>query len=68
LRNRLDYGRRPHLRIPTPALLADLDAVDHNVTEISRSLRGKRATLRPHFKNHTVVALAKQQVEAGLWA
>ena len=51
--------------IPTPALLADLDAVDHNVAEISRSLRRKRARLRPHFKNHTVVALAKRQVEAG---
>ena len=52
-----------HLR--TPALLADLDAIAENVALMSSRLEGKAAKLRPHFKNHRVLELARMQLEAG---
>jgi D-serine deaminase-like pyridoxal phosphate-dependent protein len=49
----------------TPALLADLDIIDRNIVAMSSLLEGKGARLRPHFKNHRVLALAHRQIEAG---
>ena len=43
-------GRHPH-ELPTPALVLDLDALDHNVAAMHEALGG-HAGLRPHAKTH----------------
>jgi D-serine deaminase-like pyridoxal phosphate-dependent protein len=47
----------------TPALLVDVDALDHNLDVFSKVLPGDR--LRPHVKAHKCTALAKRQAERG---
>lgn len=49
--------------LPTPALLIDADALDHNIAEMSAALPGAR--LRPHVKAHKCTSLAKRQAAAG---
>jgi D-serine deaminase-like pyridoxal phosphate-dependent protein len=51
--------------LPTPALLADLDAVEQNLARMASFFSDKPAGLRPHFKAHQSVALAHKQVQAG---
>jgi D-serine deaminase-like pyridoxal phosphate-dependent protein len=51
--------------IETPALVMDLDAMDHNLATMAGSLRQGPVRARPHFKNHTILALAARQVKAG---
>jgi len=47
----------------TPALLLDVDALDHNLDVFSKALPGPR--LRPHVKAHKCTALAQRQAERG---
>jgi D-serine deaminase-like pyridoxal phosphate-dependent protein len=49
--------------LPTPALLADVDALEHNLKTMAAALPGPR--LRPHVKAHKCTALAKMQARAG---
>ena len=49
--------------LPTPALLVDRSALEHNLTTMSAALPGAR--LRPHVKAHKTTALARLQHEAG---
>lgn len=51
--------------IQTPALLVNLNVLDHNLEAMERCLAGHSAKLRPHFKNHTVIALARRQMQNG---
>lgn len=51
--------------IETPALLVDLDAMEENLRTMAQFFQGKPAKLRPHFKNHRVLELAKRQLQAG---
>jgi D-serine deaminase-like pyridoxal phosphate-dependent protein len=51
--------------IDTPALLVDLDAMEHNLACMAGFFADKPAKLRPHFKNHRVISLARRQLEAG---
>jgi D-serine deaminase-like pyridoxal phosphate-dependent protein len=51
--------------LDTPALLVDLEIMGSNLAKMAAFFRGKRAKLRPHFKNHRVLALAARQMEAG---
>lgn len=51
--------------ISTPALLVDLDAMEQNLRTMAAFFRGKSARLRPHFKNHRVIELARRQLEHG---
>ena len=51
--------------IETPALVMDLDAMDYNLATMARFLRKGPVRARPHFKNHTMLALAARQVKAG---
>src|SRR6267143_994239 len=46
--------------IETPALLVDLDAMEQNLQTMARFFRGQSSSLRPHFKNHRVVELARE--------
>ncbi len=49
--------------LPTPALLADADALEYNLKTMAAALPGPR--LRPHVKAHKCTALAKMQAGAG---
>lgn len=51
--------------LATPALLLDLDVMEGNLCRMADSFRDRPVKVRPHFKNHQVVALAAAQVEAG---
>jgi D-serine deaminase-like pyridoxal phosphate-dependent protein len=52
-------------KLETPALLVDLAAMERNIATMSSFFQGRPAKLRPHFKNHRVLALADQQMAAG---
>ena len=50
-------------QLRTPALLADADALQHNIDTMAAALPGAR--LRPHVKAHKCTALARLQADAG---
>lgn len=52
-------------QIPTPALIADLDAMEFNLRKMAGFFVDKNCRLRPHFKNHKVPLLAWKQLRAG---
>lgn len=49
--------------LPTPALVVDADALEHNLTAMATALPGLRC--RPHVKAHKTTALARRQAELG---
>ena len=51
--------------LPTPALLVDLPIMEANLEKMGAFFRSCSAKLRPHFKNHRVLALADRQLAAG---
>ena len=51
--------------LDTPTLLLDQVASDRNLRKMSDFFRGRRCQLRPHFKNHKCVTLARRQLQAG---
>jgi D-serine deaminase-like pyridoxal phosphate-dependent protein len=51
--------------LPTPALVVDVDALDHNLKLMADYFATRRAKLRPHFKSHKCVSLAQRQLQAG---
>lgn len=52
-------------QIETPALLLDMDAMESNLRKMSAFFAEGPTRLRPHYKNHKCVALAKRQIAAG---
>jgi D-serine deaminase-like pyridoxal phosphate-dependent protein len=51
--------------LETPTLLLDRAASDRNLAKMAAFFRDRPAKLRPHFKNHKCVTLAKRQLAAG---
>jgi D-serine deaminase-like pyridoxal phosphate-dependent protein len=51
--------------INTPALLIDLEKMEHNIKRMSDFFKDKEANLRPHVKTHKTPILAHKQLEAG---
>ena len=51
--------------LPTPALLMDLDGMERNLLRMATFFRDSGPKLRPHFKAHQVLSLAKRQIEVG---
>jgi D-serine deaminase-like pyridoxal phosphate-dependent protein len=51
--------------IDTPALLVDLDRLDVNIETMAAHARRGGVALRPHFKTHKSVAIARRQLAAG---
>src|SRR6266699_5534020 len=49
--------------LPTPALIVDAAALDHNIATMAEVLPGAR--LRPHVKAHKCTSLARRQAAAG---
>ena len=56
---------RPLSELDTPALLLDRAASDRNLATMAAFFRERPARLRPHFKNHKCVTLAKRQLATG---
>ncbi len=52
-------------QIPTPALLLDMDLMEANLTRMAAFFAQGPTRLRPHYKNHKSVALARRQLAAG---
>ena len=51
--------------VETPALVVDLDALEHNIGVIAAHYRDKTIRLRPHGKNHKSPQILAMQVAAG---
>lgn len=51
--------------LDTPTLLLDRAASDRNLAKMAAFFQNRPAKLRPHFKNHKCVTLAKRQLAAG---
>ncbi len=52
-------------QIPTPALLVDMDTMEANIRKMAAFFVEGPAQLRPHYKNHKCVALARRQLAHG---
>lgn len=52
-------------RIPTPALLLDLDAFEFNLALMADRIRQTGKELRPHAKAHKCAEIAQRQIAAG---
>jgi len=53
------------LDLDTPALLIDLDAMEHNIRTMADYYRPLRTRLRPHMKTHKTPIIAHRQLAAG---
>jgi D-serine deaminase-like pyridoxal phosphate-dependent protein len=66
LMNKLSHHRnwigRTVEELPTPAIVADADAIQKNLTLLSEYFNDTPCQLRPHFKSHKCVKLAQQQI------
>ncbi len=51
--------------LDTPALLVDLDRLEANIEAMAAHARTGNLALRPHFKTHKSVAIARRQLAAG---
>lgn len=60
-----DWTGTPIENLDTPALLLDRAAADRNLRRMADFFRGRPCQLRPHFKNHKCVTLARRQLAAG---
>ncbi len=48
--------------LDTPVIVADLDALEANLFLLSGYFSGRRCRVRPHFKSHKCVTLARRQL------
>ncbi len=51
--------------LETPALLVDLDVVDHNISRMQAFADREGFALRPHVKSHKSLAMTQRQLDAG---
>jgi D-serine deaminase-like pyridoxal phosphate-dependent protein len=56
---------QPWSAVDTPALLVDLDRMAANISRMAALARSRGLDLRPHFKTHKSVEIARRQVAAG---
>ena len=67
-RAREQYGSaigRRRADLVTPALVLDLDAGQRNIDKMAGELASLGATIRPHYKTHKSIELARRQLQAG---
>ena len=55
---------RPRTELPTPALVLDVDAMRENIATMA-SWSKDHAAIRPHFKVHKSLDIAREQMAAG---
>jgi D-serine deaminase-like pyridoxal phosphate-dependent protein len=58
-------GKLSKADLPTPALVLDLDAFEHNVNKMVGFVKGKGRAIRPHGKTHKCPEIARRLVAAG---
>lgn len=51
--------------VPTPSLIVDVAALERNLRLMAEFFTHRPAKLRPHFKSHKCVTIAKRQMKAG---
>ncbi|MFA6108961.1 MAG: DSD1 family PLP-dependent enzyme [Candidatus Latescibacterota bacterium] len=51
--------------LDTPALLLDLEAMEHNIRRMAEYYAPLKARLRPHMKTHKTPIITHKQIEAG---
>ena len=51
--------------IPTPALVVDVDKVQHNILRWQQHCNQHSVALRPHIKTHKTLEIARMQRAAG---
>lgn len=51
--------------LPTPALLLDLEILEHNLATMQRKAEKHKVKLRPHIKTHKSLEIARRQRELG---
>lgn len=56
---------KPLATVDTPALLLDLDALQHNIRTMASFFATRSCRLRPHFKSHKCTQIARMQMDAG---
>jgi D-serine deaminase-like pyridoxal phosphate-dependent protein len=52
-------------RLPTPALVVDLDALDANIAKMAARAKAAGVVLRPHAKTNKSAFIARRQIAAG---
>ena len=52
-------------RLATPALVLDLDALEHNIGALAAHFNQAQASWRPHAKTHKCAEIARRQLDAG---
>ncbi len=52
-------------RLATPALVLDLDALEHNIRTLEDNFSRTQAGWRPHAKTHKCAEIARRQLDAG---
>ena len=57
----------PLLRLPTPLLTVDLDALEHNVDTMAAWCRAAGVDLAPHGKTTMSPDIWRRQLDAGAW-
>ena len=60
-----DLIGRPWTEADTPALIVDLDRLEANIAHAAALGREHGLAVRPHFKTHKSVAIARRQIAAG---
>src|SRR5918999_2999580 len=51
--------------IDTPAVVVDLDVVERNIASMADAMSARRIRLRPHFKTHKSIRVARMQLDCG---
>ena len=57
------FKGRQLIELPTPSIIADVTAMETNLARMDGFFTGKGSKLRPHFKSHKCVTLAKWQMD-----
>ena len=56
------FKGNPVNELPSPSIVADIAAIDANLAKMDGFFAGSNCQLRPHFKSHKCVTLAKRQM------
>jgi D-serine deaminase-like pyridoxal phosphate-dependent protein len=56
------FKGKPVIELPTPSIVADITAIDANLAKMDGFFAGPGSKLRPHFKSHKCVTLARRQM------
>ena len=57
-----NFKGKPVNELPTPSIVADITAIDANLAKMDGFFAGSGIKLRPHFKSHKCVTLARRQM------